>query len=144
MYVEAETWKRDTRDILGIATRFSPAGFRGHRFPRGKVRHHEQRIDRSILPLVLKPLLRVLACRHGALPPLLLRPGEPSSGVGRQMVARPLLVHPHDVQPSETPAACPADELLLYPALILPVPVQGVLDGIPSAASRATIAENRF
>lgn len=41
---------------------------RGHRFPRGKVRHHEQRIDRSILPLVLKPLLRVLACRHGVLP----------------------------------------------------------------------------
>lgn len=65
-------------------------------------------------------------------------------GVGRQMMARPLLVHPHDVQPGETPSAGTAGKLLLHPALVAPMPVQGVLDQITSVAAWATIPENRL
>lgn len=77
---------------------------------------------------------------------MLIRSGKPSSGIRRQVVTGPLLTCPlsHDVQPSETTTASYAGELLFYSTLILLAPVQRILDGITSTASRATLAKNRF
>jgi len=68
----------------------------------------------------------------------------PPPGIGRQTVSRPLLVCPHDIQPSKTPPTGPTGKLLLHPTLVTSMPVQGVLDRITPVATWATILEDWF
>lgn len=67
----------------------------------------------------------------------------PPPGIGRQMMTRPLLMHPYNVQPGETPSTGPTGKLL-HPALVAPMPVQGILDRITPVAAWATIPKNRL
>lgn len=65
-------------------------------------------------------------------------------GVGRQMMAQPLLMLSHDVQPGKTPSTGPTDELPLHSAFVALMTVQAILDRITSIAAWAIIPENRF
>lgn len=105
-------------------------------------------VPTRLLPLLLQSLILVLIrprirFRHWVIP---VRPRHfvPLPNVRRHMMARPLLVIPHVVQPGETPMAGPAGKLLLHPALVALMPSQTVVDRITPIASRTTILENRL
>lgn len=56
-------------------------------------------------------------------------------GVGRQMMAQPLLMLSHDVQSGKTPSTGPTDELPLHSAFVALMTVQAILDRITSIAA---------
>lgn len=129
--------------------------------PRKKWKSHERRrlwrIDMLLLPLPSMPSIfsaAAAAFSYSLGMPLseevlnaiflisLSVPFKP--GVGREMMAQPLLMLSHDVQSGKTPSTGPTDELPLHSAFVALMTVQAILDRITSIAAWAIIPENRF